>query len=84
MLELQVEPFNEEELAMKVLDWKIMDYQSTGMTIQVYFVDPLYISDDIDGKDQLFIKLLDPDWFFSSSSLSTIKNVTLIEETLQR
>ena len=84
VLELSVEPYNEEELPKKVLDWTIIDYQSTGMTIQSYFEDPLYISDDVFGKDRLVIKLLNPDWFFSSSSLSTIKNMTEIEETLQR
>ena len=47
VLELRVEPYNEEELPKKVLDWTIVDYQNTGMTIQVYFEDPLYISDDV-------------------------------------
>ena len=84
VLDFRVNPYDEEQLALKGLDWTIIDYQSTGMNIQVYFEDPLHISDDLNGKDQLVISVLDPSWFFSSSSLSTIKNVKPVEETLQR
>ena len=70
---------------MKGLKWTIIDYQSTEMKIQVYFDDPLNISDDLNGgKDQLVISVLNPSWFFSASSLSTINNVKPVEETLQR
>ena len=54
------------------------------MKIQVYFEEPLNISDDLNGKDQLVISVLNPSWFFSAKTLSTINNVKPVEETLQR
>ena len=51
VLNIQVEPYDVELLVLKELTWSIVDFQSTGMTIQVYFRDPQYISDDVKGKD---------------------------------
>ena len=51
VLNIQVEPYDVELLVLKELTWSIVEFQSTGMTIQVYFRDPQYISDDVEGKD---------------------------------
>ena len=84
VLNIKIDPFNEENLPLKDLVWNIESFSSTRMTIQVNFKEPQYISDDIEGKDQILVKIINPTLFFSAETLSTVKNETQVESELPR
>lgn len=48
------------------------------MTISLEFENPQRISEDIEGKDVLTVKVLNPTKFFSDESFTTVKNETTI------
>ena len=69
-------------IALKELEWTISNFGTRKMTILIEFEFPWSISDDVEGKDILVVKVINPIKFFSKESLATINNSTILEAEL--
>ena len=83
-LEIKVKAFDEERQALKKFEWKIKSFGTKEMIISINFAYPERISDDIEGKDILEVRIINPTNFFSEDSLNTIKNETFSEIELPK
>ena len=78
VLDISVNPFNDDMQALKDLEWEILSFGGTMMTLKVEFQYPSSISDDVEGKDLIVIKVINPIFFYSETSFTTVKNETTI------
>lgn len=69
VLLIQVEAFNEEMQDLKGLDWKLKSFSPKRMELQLDFEYPELISDEVEGRDSLKIKVINPTYFTSKATL---------------
>lgn len=82
-LEIKTVAFNEDMIPYKgISKWSVESFAAKTMTIRLTFEYPLRISDEIEGKDTLQIKVLNPTQFLSDQSFTTVKNETLLSYKL--
>ena len=85
VLDIRLIAFNEDLALLKDFTWRVEDFGSVTMKIQLEFEYPSSISEDAEGFDTLEIMVINPVYFRSAEeSWRMVKNETLLESKIPR
>ena len=74
VFEVSVMSFYEEMQPLKSFTWETFSLGKTELLLQLNFDYPSYVSDEVNNRDELQVKLIDPLFFISESRFVPFSN----------